>query len=295
MYEKTILQEDDYNITSNTGFTYDENSGYWGTTSDSTNGLELSFNVLESGNYILDILGYVDKGVGMKGTYLITKDNTTILNGSVNIWEWANFNEGINNLTNGNTIKINLTDTGWSSFYIRLIKKGNLIGTGCDNYGSNVSIKQAPFNNQINSLAYSGYMYNKVYAHASETPVSNAYFANNVIYVNGEYQLVDSELNYSSNRHYTCNSTKSDDTCSVVRYYTNETNYIELSAGKKINDALIEMTSASDINKIDSNVKKELELWYSDNLLKYSDGIEDTIWCNDRSISNNGAYSINGS
>ena len=38
-------------------------------------------------------------------------------------------------------------------------------------------------------------------------------------------------------------------------------------------------------NGNDSVIKKVIDKWYSDNMVDYTDMLEDTVWCNDRSIS----------
>ena len=43
-------------------------------------------------------------------------------------------------------------------------------------------------------------------------------------------------------------------------------------------------------NVNDSAVKKVIDKWYEDNLISYASRIEDTVWCNDRSISNPDAW-----
>ena len=293
-YEKTILTQEQYSVTTNNGFTYDESSGYWKLTTAYTSG-ELSFTVPDANNYIVDVLGYVSNGAGVTGGYAVNKDSTNILNKTLNQYDSVTSNQEIGSLTTGNTVTISLTGAGWNYFYVRLIQKGDLIGTGCDNIGSSTQIKGVAFNKNKNSLAYNGYMYNKVYEYVDEEPVGNAYFSNDVIYANGVYQLQNAEVGYASSRHYTCNSTDSTGTCDKVRYYITNKRYMEFTNGIKINDAVNEMTNVNDINNTDSNAKTELEAWYSNNLSNYANFIEDTDWCNDRSIYSYGAFTTTGS
>lgn len=144
----------------------------------------------------------------------------------------------------------------------------------------------------------------------------NYKYANSFTYQNGQYTLsgdsttfwnISDSNNYNKldNAHYTClNDTG---VCSSIayiymvkppqaNYYDATYLYIILDSGNDINDALNEMLYADDVNKYDSTMKKMIELWYKNNLNSYSKYIEDTIYCNDRSISNlHGWNSNNGS
>ena len=70
--------------------------------------------------------------------------------------------------------------------------------------------------------------------------------------------------------------------------YTTSTSayYITLTNGKSVNDALNEMLYADDVNKNDSTIKAYIDSWYKNNLASYEDKLEDTVFCNDRSMSN---------
>ena len=41
-----------------------------------------------------------------------------------------------------------------------------------------------------------------------------------------------------------------------------------------------------DVNTNDSTIKSAIDYWYSNNMTQYTDYLEDTVWCNDRSMSN---------
>jgi len=98
-----------------------------------------------------------------------------------------------------------------------------------------------------------------------------------------------------SNNHYTCfNDTG---VCSEVYYvhYTTSSSayYITLSNGESVDDALNKMVNG-DVNKNDSNLKYSIEDWYSRKMTGYTHYLEDTVWCNDRSIANYGGWNPNG-
>ena len=154
-------------------------------------------------------------------------------------------------------------------------------------------------------------MYNKVYAYSdkSMSSESNIVFGNSFTYANGTYTLKDTKTvatwssgyNTINNNHYTCMTTGT--TCSSIYYvyYASSSNayYITLTNGKSVNDALNEMLYADDVNKNDSTIKTYIDSWYESNIKdKYDNKLEDTVFCNDRSMSNessNGWNPIGGS
>ena len=100
-----------------------------------------------------------------------------------------------------------------------------------------------------------------------------------------------------NNNHYTCFSNGT--TCTSV-YYVYFTSlsygafYITLTNGKKVEDALDEMFNGSNVNVNNSDAKTTIDNWYNTNLSNYTNYIEDTIYCNDRSISQLNGWDPNG-
>ena len=93
-------------------------------------------------------------------------------------------------------------------------------------------------------------------------------------------------LNYA---HYTCwNVTGECTTLSYIYYMYNSDIrifFINLKNGKSVEDAINEMLYDSGVNTINSIMKSGVDAWYKHYLLEnYDDYIEDTIFCNDRSI-----------
>ena len=88
-----------------------------------------------------------------------------------------------------------------------------------------------------------------------------------------------------NNAHYTCFNTTGKCTEISYIYYLSGTTpyYISIKDGKSAEDAMNEMLYNDDVNKIDSAIKNVIDLWYEKYLLDYSDYLEDTIFCNDRS------------
>ena len=83
--------------------------------------------------------------------------------------------------------------------------------------------------------------------------------------------------------HYTCFSTEN--SCKDVGYiYFFDKGtviyHLILTGGEKLEGAVSELSK----NLNDSAIKKNIDSWFNANLLKYSDKIEDTVWCNDRDI-----------
>ncbi len=131
-------------------------------------------------------------------------------------------------------------------------------------------------------------------------------YGNDVVYENGTYKLVDTMESSVSNwnndyetlaskYHYTCMNQTGE--CSSV-YYMHRMDYgrayyITLSNGTKIEEALKEMTTES-TNTTDSTIKASIDKWYQENMTDYTDSLEDTIWCNDRSSTELNGWSKDG-
>ena len=89
---------------------------------------------------------------------------------------------------------------------------------------------------------------------------------------------------------YSCFSES--DVCSEVYYnhYIGSSStisyYLTLTGGENISDALNSMLPENNDlrNKNDSTVKKKIDEWYANNMVDYTNDLEDTTWCNDRSI-----------
>ena len=69
--------------------------------------------------------------------------------------------------------------------------------------------------------------------------------------------------------------------------------YFELNSGKDIETIINEMLYANDVNKYNSAIKSVIDLWYSKYMRQYTKYLEDTVWCNERSISNMNENGLN--
>lgn len=123
----------------------------------------------------------------------------------------------------------------------------------------------------------------------------------------GMYTLVDTVQFYNfldryddlGTHHYTCfNDTG---VCETISYafqyddsYNNNLYYINLTDGKSVEDALDEMLFDNNVNTKSSPSKKAIDLWYEKNLIDYENYLEDTVYCNDRSIYHLGGWDPDG-
>lgn len=132
-------------------------------------------------------------------------------------------------------------------------------------------------------------------------------YGNSFTYTDGKYKLNDtktynelevySDSTILNNYHYTClDETGECTTLSYVYYRSGREKFyiIKLTNGKSVEDALNEMLSESSVNTNNSTMKSGVDAWYESTLSNYSDYIEDTIYCNDRSISQLGGWNPNG-
>ena len=116
----------------------------------------------------------------------------------------------------------------------------------------------------------------------------NAVFGKDVIYENGVYKLKDtieligSDKGKMEGYYYTCGDTNYQ--CEQIKYVYDFDEYYNVfvfSDGMKFED-FYEKVFVS--NEEDSIAKSIIDSWYKDNLINYTDKLEDTIWCNDRSF-----------
>ena len=187
------------------------------------------------------------------------------------------------------------TDTGGVKLIYNGIPKNGI----CDNSKEETSIGISSFN-LSDSPAFVGYMYNpnnlifyKDYKKADE----GSLFGKGVTYSNGKYTLTGTTTTYDENHHYTCNNKSGE--CSIVRYYyysssSGKDYYMELDDGRDIEEALSDMLSSDDVNQTDSIIKKVIDTWYENNLMDYTDKLENVIYCNNREIYNYGGWNPNG-
>ncbi len=161
-------------------------------------------------------------------------------------------------------------------------------------------IGSSAYNTNERSPAMAGYMFNKTYDYQYKYVSGGTYykFADSVTYNDGYYTLSGKTYNIRSmasgqvkNYHYTCWNSSGE--CNNVAYVfqtsSTEAYYVLLSNGKTITEALDEMLFGDNVNKYNSSVKGIIDNWYSQELSKYSNYLEDTVYCNSRDV-----LSLNG-
>ncbi len=185
---------------------------------------------------------------------------------------------------------IRTTDTGG----IKMIYNGTPSNNQCTNTtGEATQIGTSAFNRN-SSPADVGYMYGTRYVSSLKgmSSVTDTYvYGNDVTYSNGTYTLKDTMTSSSfstdyetlaTKYHYTCLSTS--DTCSSVYYIAwfggSQMSYLTLTGGDNIETAKTKMFT----NTTDSKIKTTIDNWYKTNMTSYTDKLEDTIYCNDRTI-----------
>ena len=197
---------------------------------------------------------------------------------------------------------VRTTDTGG----VKLIYNGENTGTidepNCNNTGTGTQISLSGtttfvFNTNYNSPAYNGYMFGTVYTYSSSNWTSNAKFGSSFTWDGTNYKLVDATVTTpNTTHHYSCNQADAEATCTDLRYVYSASGstkyYVTLTGGDGIEEAMTKMQT----NTNDSNAKGKIDTWYASNLATYTNKLEDTIWCNDRSMGdgNNNGWIANG-
>lgn len=249
--------------------------------------------------YLYDILKNEAESNGLAKEYTGEHHDSFTEEPSKKIYHWYTENdEKVNQILEKNNIIfgnfcwqiIRTTDTGGT----KVIYNGMAINNQCNNTGEDTLIGYSEFNVNYGSPAYAGYMYNSdtLVGYKDNTITSGSLFGNGVTYTNGIYTLTDTSTTYDDNHHYSCNNTTG--SCSIVRYYYYGDDYLELNDGRDITKALQDMLSDDNVNKKDSTVKTMIDTWFQNNLLDNFNLLEDTIFCNNRTITSLGSFNPNG-
>ena len=201
---------------------------------------------------------------------------------------------------------VRTTETGG----IKLIYNGISTDGKCNNTESATQIaSQVKYSTKARVEA-GGYSYgtSHTFSYTTVGKVSNGtIFSNDVSYVDGKYVLDENRYikdddfattkeDVLKTHHYTCQTT-TDEPCETVKYtYMIRDQvlfFVTLSNGEKIEDVLDnEFTNSSNTNS--SNIKTTIDTWYSNNMTNYTSYLEDTVFCNDRSIGIVGGWDKNG-
>ena len=298
---KAPLQESDYNILTNTGsMTYNSTEKAWalditGTVGSSSSPLEISFNVPAGSGYILVANGVTSTSGSMSISVSYPMGGNGTGNGGGNPY---GLSQAISaTLTSSDVVKVTYYGTGTSespsTLYVKMVHPDATVGMGCDNNGEStqitVDVNNTPTNefpfagtNMERSIAFNGYMRGDVYLTKQNQTSASYLFGSGYTYNNETYTLTNTASGFAATRRYTCfNNTG---TCTGnVKYVTYKDNswynYMELENGVTFEQALVSMKT----NTNDSTAKEMIDSWYEDNMTAYTNKLEDTIWCNDRS------------
>ena len=223
----------------------------------------------------------------IKDDYESGIDSIAKYNDSENVYYY------MGNVTNNNVIFndfcwkiVRTTDTQG----VKIIYNGKSNNSECKNTGTDTEIGTSNW-----EWYNAGYMYNKRYYSKRIDTNDNYIFGNDVSYENNKYILIDTQSGFDSTHHYTCLSTTSSE-CETVSYAyyrgitgysTNEQIwYWNLNNGEKIEDVLNNMILNDDVNQNDSLIKLTVDKWFEENMISKVNMLEDTIWCNNRTILN---------
>ena len=307
VYEEVPLAESSYTKnTTNTDsrWTFDSSDSTWNIEITDNSQPAIEFTVPAGDNYTMVMTGTSGSSCG--GTYTFYKNGTSVQNYGNGGGASMDLTYAYGTLTATDVIKMNYTgsssDTCAITFKLKMVGQGEKItDNGCNNTGGDTHISldvsgtptnMFAFNTSYNSPAYVGYMYGDVYTYNSGAATSGAYFGSSFTYSNGEYTLTNTTTTKDNTHHYTCNLTTANGTCVTIRYYYLADYYVNLTGGDGIEEALAKMQT----NTNDSNAKEKIDIWYASNLATYTNKLEDTIWCNDRSMgdNNNNGWKANG-
>ena len=272
-----------------TGVTYDTNTNEytltditqntWGNVYQSSPGLYTCMSASSSScsrvYYILNGFSRYLYAIIMTDGNLFANYNNIIL-GSDYTEEDGNYN-----LTDVISITINDWINNYSTYSNKYRCENNSTSCSTINYLSSTSKDSYKYISSNNN-----YVYSNSYTYDSET---STYILDQTNRVQFWKIFDDDNLNSLKNNHYTCFNDSGQ--CSTLSYVFgvlwNTSYYINLSGGTTLNEALEEMLYT---NQSDSGVKTKIDNWYQNNLLNYTEHIEDTVFCANRTVKNLGSW-----
>ena len=162
----------------------------------------------------------------------------------------------------------------------------------CSEYGE--AVANSGFSDSTNTFPEVGYTYGSkeqtVYRNTmnmAQDTTTIYHYANDVKYENGEYTLIgvisgtypsiSSAVN--ENHHYYCKN-NSDSVCPEVVYSYTGGNGFDITGYNNFE----EKYRAVMIGSTPSAIKTKIDEWYEANMTQFTDKLEDTVFCNDRSL-----------
>ena len=151
------------------------------------------------------------------------------------------------------------------------------------------------FKNYYNINVGATYYYSASYSYNEETGLYSLKATDEKPLITGTIPNVATTENISNGYVYTCFSESETGTCEVLKqidgtYVTNAT-YIRV---KYVSHSSVDYAGTIG-NENDSAIKTAVDTWYASNLASYADYLEDTYFCNDRSLKDttyNSGYKI---
>ena len=229
------------------GYMYNDNKVYTSSSKSIISGINFGKNML-----VGDSVTYSNGTYTLENTTLVISISSTNINGLVGKYTC---NSSSSTCTNPYYI---VSNSGTTAYYYRL-SDGVTDGTS---YSTDYVFGKS-------------FTYNGTYTLTDTVTINSDTFIANKSNVN--------------THHYTCLTNGNSCTSVYYVYYIDGGTpyYITLTGGKSVNDALNEMLYADDVNKKDSTIKAYIDNWYETNIKdKYDGKLEDTVFCNDRTITN---------
>ena len=124
---------------------------------------------------------------------------------------------------------------------------------------------------------------------------TNKYVLSGDIITNAEYLDNTSLMN---THHFTCLSTENNG-CSELLVVHNVSSsqkiyYQTIKNGESFDEKLNKMLNSNQTNQEESDAKELIDYWYKENLISKEKYLEETIFCNDRSIADLAGWDTNG-
>ena len=162
-------------------------------------------------------------------------------------------------------------------------------------YTSYSAFGTLPYNKEESSPSNVGYMYGDEHK-VIQGYISNFSAASRVVWDGQKYILSSFSSSDFNSHHYFCSLLSNESECSTLGFifYKGDDiiSYTRLRNGvtsiEETNDGMF----MNNVNE--SPIKYGVDMWYKRYLYSYSNYLEDTIYCNNRSIANYGGWKSNG-
>ncbi len=268
------INETEYEIIENRNLIFYSSDNSWNISTNQSLEKVINFTVPE-GKYKIKITGTTTTSSGI--SFTIYKDSMAVNGSSNGGGNSIDYTYDFGDLTSSNTIKVSIIPYASQNDFVTL--KIQMLKLSNDGHCSNDD-------SITNSKLYSGsYMYGNTLTTKRRTR-NNVYVSDDFTYDKGtgKYTLVNPVSSGEIYKKYSCFSlnTISCTTLYYIRYGgttdQNEIAYIELNNGDSFEDYFNRIYQ----NTNDSEAKQKIDTWYQQNMLDYTNYLEDIVWCNDR-------------